>query len=352
MKSPIQGVPLTETFYSHSEQQPGSERLPEDISDHSALLLKASGCIPLAVESCMDTPPPSDDEPSRCDKAAILDNQQEPDLDKQEQYALVELIQKGQSLKAELDITKDLPELTAKLAAIHAGEVALDTLVRIHRPYLYGLARRYRGTSLTVDDLFGYGMVGFMKAIHKFDVSLGHSVSTYVVRTAQGEILRAIRDLDRPISIRAQMDHGKAISSAQQDLRQKLGREPTDSEIAETTGIKMAVIKKIQDLKNTSSFENLLENQLPTSSQHGRHSMDPADIVTDRHMVERATKIIRTDPAFSDRDRTILAGRLLVDPPRAQADIGSQLGISQMQVSRLEARAIRTLRRLMSTLSS
>ncbi|MFC7496111.1 MULTISPECIES: sigma-70 family RNA polymerase sigma factor [unclassified Nocardioides] len=213
-------------------------------------------------------------------------------------------------------------------------------VVLINRGVAEAVARRYRQRGLPQEDLNQVAFEGLTKAVTRFDPTLRNDLLTFAVPTIRGELQRYFRDhgwtVRPPRRIQEVQSHAHA---AVRELEQRLGREPTDAEVAEDLGITteeygeaMAALGCFQpaslDLPvgaDTATLGDLLPD---TDDDH--------DASNARLMLEPVVR------RLSERDRRILYLRFFED--LTQAEIGEDLGVTQMQVSRLLSRILGDLR--------
>ena len=131
----------------------------------------------------------------------------------------------------------DTPSL---LEAARAGDNdACERLLLDNSGLVWSVARRYYGRGVEPEDLYQLGCLGFLKAVRGFDPAYGTQFSTYAVPKIAGEIRRYLRD-DGAVKVsRTVKERAAALSQARQPLSQRLGREPTLSELAEATGMEI-----------------------------------------------------------------------------------------------------------------
>lgn len=220
---------------------------------------------------------------------------------------------------------------------------ARDRLVNCNLKLVFNLVKRFHNRGYELEDLFQIGCIGLIKAIDKFDLSYDVKFSTYAVPMIVGEIRRFLRD-DSPVKIsRSLKETAFKVQMAREKLTGQHGREPTVGEIAENIGIsREEVVAAIEAAQTPASiYETLhqddgdpiyLLDQLKDESEN--------DIPwTDRLEVKELLE------SLSERDRKILIWRFFED--RTQADIALRLGLSQVQISRLERGALKKIREMM-----
>lgn len=216
--------------------------------------------------------------------------------------------------------------------------VARDTLVLANQRLVWAVVQRFLGRGYDADDLFQIGCIGLMKAVDKFDLSFDVKFSTYAVPMIIGEIQRFLRD-DSTVKVsRSLKETARHIRRVRDELSKKLGRQPHISEIAETLGLESSEVVFAQEaLRAPSSIhETVYEND-----------GDPIylmDQIADDENAEWFDKIALHEVLnrLPERERLIVYLRFFKD--KTQSDVAKVLGISQVQVSRLEKRILHSIR--------
>jgi RNA polymerase sigma-B factor len=224
---------------------------------------------------------------------------------------------------------------------------ACEVLVSRHRKLVCSCVRRYRGGTEPAEDLMQVGYVGLMKAISRFDPAVGTNLAAYAQACISGEIRRHFRDRCWPVHVkRSVQDLVLEARKETSQLTQDLGRAPTQSEMARHLGVSGDDLRDAQRAEiasRPSSLDALL------ASQSGTDTLADALGEEDRE-VEHMLGMRAVAAHWGElplREQKILLMRFHQD--MTQAQIGQQLGISQMQVSRLSAHALGYLRqRLLS----
>ena len=229
----------------------------------------------------------------------------------------------------------DTPSL---LQAAQAGDNdACERLLLGNSGLIWSVARRYYGRGVDPEDLYQLGCLGFLKAVRGFDPDYGTQFSTYAVPKIAGEIRRFLRD-DGPVKVsRGLKEQGMGIRAARVRLTGLLGREPTLSELAADTGLTAEEI---------ACAETAAEPVVSLQAQVGEDGLTLEGLLTcggeEEGVVERlALRAALT--TLPDRERQVLA--LRYDRGMTQSAAARVLGVSQVQVSRLERRALERLRR-------
>ncbi len=222
------------------------------------------------------------------------------------------------------------------LRAAQAGDRdACQQAVLENNGLIWSVVRRYYGRGVDADDLYQLGCLGFLKAIRGFDFHYGTCFSTYAVPKIAGEIRRFLRD-DGTIKVgRATREQGQTLYRKREQLRQKLGREPTLSELAEATGWQAEEIAQIELATDTpDSLQQEVADGLTLESTLGTEAPEEG-------LVERIALREAIDRLPEKERMTIL---LRYFKSLTQEQTARILGVSQVQVSRLERRGLVRLR--------
>lgn len=220
-----------------------------------------------------------------------------------------------------------------------AGDAdARDSLVLANQRLVWAVVQRFLGRGYEPEDLFQIGCIGLIKAIDKFDLSFEVKFSTYAVPMIIGEIQRFLRD-DSTVKVsRSLKETAKHIRHARDDLAKRLGRQPRITEIAEELGIEPSEVVFAQEAMRTpaSIHETVYEND-----------GDPIylmDQIADNENMGWFDKIALHEilNRLPERERLIVYLRFFKD--KTQSDVAKVLGISQVQVSRLEKKILRSIR--------
>lgn len=226
------------------------------------------------------------------------------------------------------------------LRAAQAGDdAAMDAMVRENAGLIWAVARRYFGRGVEPDDLFQLGSLGFLKAVRDFDEAYGTQFSTYAVPKIAGEIRRFLRD-DGAVKVsRTLREQAARIQQAKRSLEQRLAREPTVFELAAETGLEPEEIAVAETA--SAPIESLQQ-------ETGEHGFALEQMLGDFDAPERMLEQIALRAAVAslpERERAVI--RLRYDRGLTQQRCAALLGISQVQVSRLERRAVDRLRELL-----
>ena len=238
------------------------------------------------------------------------------------------------------DRERDLLTRLSTLAPDDPNRQAVrDELVTMHLPLVHHLARRYRDRGESYDDLVQVGTEGLIKAVDRFDIDKGVEFSTYATPTIVGEIKRHFRDRTWAMHVPRRMQELQAqVTSRTDTLAVEMGRSPTVHEVATALGISDEDVLDAIEARHayaTDSLDVEERDEAPVAATLGVD--EPSfDAIEDRESLRPLIE------ALPERERRIIAMRFFQG--LSQAQIASELGISQMHVSRLLARTLTELR--------
>ena len=221
-------------------------------------------------------------------------------------------------------------------AAREGDREAAEALTEANSGLIWSVVRRFLGRGVEAEDLYQLGCVGFLKAVGSFDPAFGTQFSTYAVPKISGEIRRFLRD-DGPIKLsRSLKERALFLRQAREQLEQKLGREPRLSELSAETGLEP------EDIAAT----DLASGEVVSLQQSlGEEGLVLQDVVTDPEQETRfldALALREAVSALPEKQKSVIALRYWRGMTQAAA--ARVLGVSQVQVSRLERKALDALR--------
>ena len=216
---------------------------------------------------------------------------------------------------------------------------ASERLITENSGLIWSVARRYLGRGVEADDLYQLGCLGFLKAIEGFDLDYGTQFSTYAVPKIAGEIRRFLRD-DGAVKVsRTLKEQAATIRTARSQLTVALGRDPTVSEVSEKTGFTPEEIATAETA--TAATESI-------QKESGEDGFSLENILTDTESEEKMVEKISLRQAIDrlpQRDGMVI--KLRYFHGLTQNRVAKVLCVSQVQVSRIEKKALATLRELM-----
>ena len=222
-------------------------------------------------------------------------------------------------------------------AAREGDDQACEQVLLENNGLIWSVVRRFYGRGVEPDDLYQLGCLGVLKAVRGFDPDYGTQFSTYAVPKIAGEIRRFLRD-DGPVKVsRGLKERGMEVRTARGRLAASLGREPTLSELSVDTGLTPEEI---------ACAETAVDPVVSLQARMGEDGLALEGVLThggeEEDVVERLT--LRAAVAgLPSRERQVLA--LRYHRGMTQMEAARVLGVSQVQVSRLERRALDRLRR-------
>ena len=216
---------------------------------------------------------------------------------------------------------------------------ALDVLVEENSGLIWAVAKRFIGRGTEADDLYQLGCLGFLKAVEGFDLQFGTQFSTYAVPKIAGEIRRFLRD-DGAVKVsRGIKEQAATIKSTRNQLTNALGRDPTIQEIARQTGFTPEEIALAETA--TAATESI-------QRETGEEGFSLEDVLTDTESEEKMVEKIALRQAIDtlpERERMVI--RLRYFHALTQDRVAKVLQVSQVQVSRIEKKAVSALRELL-----
>ena len=219
-------------------------------------------------------------------------------------------------------------------------EAAREKLLEENSGLVWAVVRRFLGRGVETDDLYQLGCLGFLKAVDGFDVEFGTQFSTYAVPKIAGEIRRFLRD-DGAVKVsRGIKERAAAIKTARSLLIAEMGREPTVSELADRTGITPEDIAMAE--MATANIESIHQ-------QTGDEGFTLESVLTDTKSEDTMLERIALDQAISclsEREGMVI--RLRYFHGLTQERTAKVLQVSQVQVSRIEKKALGHLKMLLS----
>ncbi|WP_425506522.1 RNA polymerase sigma factor SigF [Streptomyces rectiverticillatus] len=237
--------------------------------------------------------------------------------------------------------------LFARLEALEEGthEYAYvrNTLVELNLALVRFAAARFRSRSEPMEDIVQVGTIGLIKAIDRFELSRGVEFPTFAMPTIIGEIKRFFRDTSWSVRVPRRLQELRIdLAKARDELAQSLDRSPTVGELAGHLGLTEDEVVEGMAASNAYSASSL-DAQPQDDEAEGSLS---ARIGYEDHDLEGVEYVAALKPMIAElpqRDRKILSLRFVAN--MTQSEIGEELGISQMHVSRLLSRTLVRLRR-------
>lgn len=234
-----------------------------------------------------------------------------------------------------------MDEILALIGRAHQGDKrAREILTENNMGLVHSIARRFQNRGVEMEDLIQIGCIGLLKAIDKFDTSYDVRFSTYAVPMITGEIKRFLRDDGMVKVSRSLKETATKAYTVREELFLKEGKEPRMEEIARELGITREELVlamdsqgQVESLQKTiyqsDGNEISLEDKLPLEENQ-------QEMVVNRMFLEQALGTL------DSKERELIYLRFFQD--RTQSSIAQQMGMSQVQVSRMEKKILNRLR--------
>ncbi len=220
---------------------------------------------------------------------------------------------------------------------------AKEKIVSDNQGLVWSIARRFMGRGYDLEEIFQIGCIGLLKAIDRFDANYEVQFSTYAVPLISGEIKRFLRDNGMIKVSRILKQNGYRISQAREELINKLGREATVEELSRMTGL------SIEEIVMATEANREIESIYQTIYGHEDSEMYLVDKIMDDSQSEIAAEgifnkllVSQAMDSLDEKERTLIEMRYFQD--KTQTQVAKEMGISQVQVSRLEKKLLQSMR--------
>jgi RNA polymerase primary sigma factor len=227
---------------------------------------------------------------------------------------------------------------------IERGDLAAkDQLVNSNLRLVIANARKYQGHDLPLLDLIQEGILGLIRAAEKFDWRKGYKFSTYATFWIRQALQRALDNRSRTIRIPVHLgQRERKIARAQRELAARLGREPTDQEVADASGL---TVHDVEEARDTARVVTSLDRPVGEEEETSFGSLLPSD---ERGPEEEVDILLRDDALrkalaqLPEPEREVVKLRYGIngDDPTPLSETGRRLGLSQDAVRRLERKAL------------
>ena len=226
--------------------------------------------------------------------------------------------------------------LSALRAARHGDRETAGRLIEENSGLIWSVARRFFGRGVDPDDLYQLGCVGFLKAVEGFDERFGTEFSTYAVPKISGEIRRFLRD-DGAVKVsRGLKEQANRLRAARVALENRMGREPTIGELSAETGLSP------EDIAFAETAAGPTESlQRETNGDGFTIELVLGDYQAEEKMLEQVALRSAID-RLPERERQVIALRYYHG--MTQQSCARVMHVSQVQISRLERRAVERMR--------
>jgi len=268
-------------------------------------------------------------------------------LTAEDEVRLAKAIETGRKAEIALDGETNPTKRRQLSQLVRAGEEARQTFIRSNLRLVVSIAKRYGRSRLPFLDLVQEGNLGLIRAVEKFEYRKGFKFSTYATWWIRQAITRAIADKSRTIRVPVHMmDTINQMQTAETNLTKRLGRKPTDDELAQESGL---TVQKILDARKVapepvSIFEPVGEdNSMLGDFIEDVDAAAPFELIASKLNIEQLRHVL---DRLNERERTIIEMRYgLGDREPATLDeVGRHFNVTRERIRQIEAKALAKMR--------
>ncbi len=222
-----------------------------------------------------------------------------------------------------------------------------DHLIKRHEGLVRHVANNYLDSGVPYGDLIGVGHIGLVNAVDRFDPERGTKFATFAVPTIRGELRRYFRDATWGVRVpRRVQELSLQVREAREELTRTLGRSPTYSELASSLSVTEEAVIEAVEVSSQYDLASLQETSSDDGDDNGPSVADRAGEADPRlELLGRRDELRWALSQLPPRQRVIIVLRYFHD--LSQQQVADRIGISQMHVSRLQRRALDTLREVL-----
>jgi RNA polymerase primary sigma factor len=268
-------------------------------------------------------------------------------LTAEDEVRLAKAIETGRKAQSALEDENDPTKRRQLREMVRAGEDARQTFIRANLRLVVSIAKRYNRARLPFLDLVQEGNLGLIRAVEKFEYRKGFKFSTYATWWIRQAITRAIADKSRTIRVPVHMmDTINQMHMAESNLTKKLGRKPTDAELAEESGLtvgKIIAARKVAP-EPVSIFEPVGEdNTMLGDFIEDVDAIAPFEMIVSKLNIEQLRHVL---DRLNERERTIIEMRygLGERDPATLDEVGRHFNVTRERIRQIEAKALAKMR--------
>ena len=230
--------------------------------------------------------------------------------------------------------TKDI------IAAQNKSDEAMTKIIESNNGLIWSIVNRFTGRGYSKEELYQIGSIGLIKAVQRFDTSFDVKISTYAVPYIMGEIKRFLRD-DGPIKLsRSIKELANKIREAEREYINKYGKEPTITELAKILGVpKEDIVQTLDAVRPVESIDEEAyqeDSDGETRVSKISNNKDETGILINKLCIKQLIKDL------NEREQKVILLRYYKE--KTQTEVAKILGITQVQVSRIEKKTLENMR--------
>jgi RNA polymerase primary sigma factor len=275
-----------------------------------------------------------------------------PLLSSDEEMDLAKRIEKGRGARRDLNRLNGSASAGKRLdleSSLNDGILAREHLIKANTRLVVSIAKRYIGRGVPFLDLIQEGNLGLMKAVEKYEYQRGFRFSTYATWWIRQTITRSIADQGRTIRVPVHMvDRIRQLYRTTHEMEQKLGRAPTNDELADAIGVKS---NKVDWMLRVSWLPLSLESPINDDEEDSELGMFVEDQVTPSPIQSTYSSLLREKiqevlDTLPPREARILRLRFGLENGRAYTleEVGQKFGLTRERIRQIESKALRRLR--------
>jgi len=268
-------------------------------------------------------------------------------LTAEDEVRLAKAIETGRKAESALENEKDSTKRRKLGQMVRLGEDARQTFIRSNLRLVVSIAKRYGHAKLPFLDLVQEGNLGLIRAVEKFEYRKGFKFSTYATWWIRQAITRAIADKSRTIRVPVHMmDTINQMHSAETNLTKRLGRKPTDDELAEESGLTPQKIREARKVapEPVSIFEPVGEDNATIGDFiEDVDAAAPFDLIASKLNIENLKFVLER---LNERERTIIEMRYGLGnrDPATLDEVGRHFNVTRERIRQIEAKALAKMR--------
>ena len=268
-------------------------------------------------------------------------------LTAEDEVRLAKAMETGRKAAAALETEKNPAKRRKLERLVREGDEARQVFIRSNLRLVVSIAKRYSHSRLPFLDLVQEGNLGLIRAVEKFEYRKGFKFSTYATWWIRQAITRAIADKSRTIRVPVHMmDTITQMQTAENNLTKRLGRKPTDEELAEESGLTVEKIREARKVapEPVSIFEPVGEDNATLGDFiEDEDAAAPFEMIASKLNVENLKHVLER---LTERERTIIEMRYGLNgrEPATLDEVGRHFNVTRERIRQIEAKALAKMR--------